>query len=87
MKGEESKNDAIKNKATEMNKYKKPGIRRRLLSGKSYGPTNPCTSRSSGSSTSISGGLGLPTTADHAEFVAGDASDEDPWFVGEKKVL
>ena len=44
-------------------------------------------SRSSGSSTSISGGLGLPTTADQAEFVAGDASDEDPWFVGEKKVL
>ena len=39
--------------------------------------------RSSGSSSSFSSGLGLPTTGEQVAYSSGAGADEDPWFIQE----
>ena len=39
--------------------------------------------RSSGSSSTFSSGLGLPTTGEQRVYSSGAGSDEDPWYTQE----
>ena len=43
--------------------------------------------RSSGSSSSFSSGLGLPTTGEQVAYFSGAGSDEDPWYTEERRVF
>lgn len=43
--------------------------------------------RSSGSSSSFSSGLGLPTTGEQVAYSSGAGSDEDPWYTEERRVF
>ena len=43
--------------------------------------------RSSGSSSSFSSGLGLPTTGDQVAYESGAGSDEDPWYTEERTII
>jgi len=41
-------------------------------------------SRSSGTTSSFSSGLGLPTTGEQITYSSSDGSDEDPWYTEER---
>ena len=43
--------------------------------------------RSSGSSSSFSSGLGLPTTGEQLAYSSGAGSDEYPWYTEERRVF
>ena len=48
---------------------------------------NQWQSRSSGSSSYIQSGTGIPTSGEHVEYGEGDGSMEDPWYVEERRVF
>jgi len=43
--------------------------------------------RSSGSSSSFSSGLGLPTTGEQVAYESGAGSNEDPWYTEERTII
>ena len=43
--------------------------------------------RSSGSSSTFSSGLGLPTTGEQIVYESGAGSDEDPWYTEERTII
>ena len=44
-------------------------------------------SRSSGSSTVIQSGTGIPTSGEHVEVESGEGSIEDPWYTKTRKAF
>ena len=48
---------------------------------------NQWQSRSSGSSSFMQSGTGIPTSGEHVEYEAGEGSIEDPWYTETKEIF
>jgi len=48
---------------------------------------NQWQSRSSGSSSFMQSGTGIPTSGEHVEYEAGEGSIEDPWYTERREVF
>ena len=48
---------------------------------------NQWQSRSSGSSSFMQSGTGIPTSGEHVEYESGEGSIEDPWYTERREVF